>query len=168
MRIVKNMDAKSGYHLLITRTRKSKASRKLLWDSEAPVLLQSWPDSNKTSLRKKHVRKLLQPLCYCCTKNNEAYGKVWVLKAIANLSDSRILITILQNTTLNLHKANIPSYRKPEDFQVVMLYYNHSGAAYSKKQELSITPPHRCLLKRHTKLKNNKKSIYTLCWSTSP
>lgn len=30
MRIVKNMDAKSGYHLLITRTRRSKASRKLL------------------------------------------------------------------------------------------------------------------------------------------
>lgn len=146
MRLAKNTDAKSGYHCLITWwTRRIKASRKLLWDSEAPVLLQSWLDSNKTSLRKNHVRKLLQPLCYCCTKNDMAYGKVWVLKAIANLSDSKTLLS-QSYKALNLHKAYIPLYRKPEDFWVVILYYSHGGVDYSKKQELNITPSHRSLI----------------------
>lgn len=62
MRIGKKKDDKSGHHLLITWTRRSNASRKLMQDFEAPVLFQSIMTGlffNKTSLRKKHVRKVV-------------------------------------------------------------------------------------------------------------
>lgn len=97
MRIVKNMDAKSGYHLLIIRTKANQVGNCCQILKLQYCCSQDWTLTKPPS-EKKHVRKLLQPLCYCCTKNDEASRKVWELKAIANLSDSRTLITIVQSS----------------------------------------------------------------------